>query len=134
MVTPPANKTENQMKVLAPITLASILLASGCASFHHAERGQVAASPSVPGAHDYQCESGETITAAYRSGDTATVRYQTRTYTMHIAISGSGARYVGEGFEWWTKGSGPGSEGTLFRHQADGTSGEIVERCQAVPS
>lgn len=47
---------------------------------------------------------------------------------MTIAISASGARYVGGGLEWWTKGSGPGSAGTLFRHVNDGT-GEIVEQC-----
>lgn len=122
------------MKVIAPITLACILLASGCVNFQNADRAQVAASPSVAGAHDYQCESGETITAAYSSADTATVMYKTRTYTMQIAISGSGARYVGEGLEWWTKSSGPGSEGILFRHKADDTTGEIVERCNAVPS
>ncbi|MGV8923351.1 MAG: MliC family protein, partial [Thermomonas sp.] len=46
--------------------------------------------------------------------------------------SGSGARYVGSDLEWWTKGSGSGSEGTLLRHQADGTSGEIVESCKAI--
>ena len=122
------------MNVMAPITLACILLASGCANFHNADHAQVGASLPVAGAHDYQCESGETITAAYSSTDTATVRYKARTYTMQIAISGSGARYVGEGFEWWTKSSGPGSEGMLLRHNTDDTTGEIVERCNAVPS
>ena len=57
--------------------------------------------------HNYQCESGETILATYRSTDSARVQ---------IAVSGSGARYVGGGLEWWTKGSGAESEGTLFRH------------------
>ena len=130
---PPINNTEKQMNILAPITLASILVASGCANLHNTDRVQGAASPSVAGAHDYQCESGETITAAYSSTDTATVKYKARTYTMQIAISGSGARYVGEGFEWWTKSSGPGSEGLLLRHNADDTTGEILERCKAVP-
>lgn len=48
---------------------------------------------------------------------------------MRIAVSGSGARYVSDGLEWWTKGSGAGAAGTLFRHLADGTSGEIIESC-----
>lgn len=122
------------MKAIASITLACILLASGCANFRNADREQVAAPAFVAGAQDYQCESGETITAAYGSADTATVRYKTRTYVMQIAISASGARYVGDGFEWWTKSSGPGSEGMLFVHKADDTTGEIVERCNAVPS
>ncbi|MFA7522861.1 MAG: MliC family protein [Halothiobacillaceae bacterium] len=79
--------------------------------------------------HNYRCESGETIAATYPTTDSATVRYQGSSYNMEIAVSASGARYVGGGLEWWTKGSGPGSEGTLFRHLADGSSGEIIERC-----
>lgn len=28
-----------------------------------------------------------------------------------------GARYAGSGMEWWTKGTGPGSEGMLLHHK-----------------
>ena len=87
--------------------------------------------PAAASAFTYACESGQTVTAAYPTTDTATVQYQGRTYDMIIAISGSGARYVGGGLEWWTKGSGPGSEGTMLRHLANGTSGEILEFCTA---
>ena len=81
---------------------------------------------------NYRCESGETIAATYPSTEVATVNYKGSHYKMQIAVSGSGARYVGSELEWWTKGSGPESEGTLFRHRADGTSGEIVESCKQV--
>lgn len=67
--------------------------------------------------------------ATYTSTDSATVTYKTRDYRMQIAVSGSGARYVDGDLEWWTKGSGTRSDGTLLRHRADGTSGEIIERC-----
>lgn len=77
----------------------------------------------------YRCESGQEITAVYLGTDAARVRYQGREYRMEIAISGSGARYKGEGLEWWTKGSGAGSTGMLSRLDADGTSGEIIENC-----
>ena len=79
--------------------------------------------------HNYRCESGEAIAANYTSTDSATIQYKGSTYRMQIAVSGSGARYVGGGLEWWTKGSGAGSEGTLFRHNVDGTSGDSVEIC-----
>lgn len=82
-----------------------------------------AAAPSA--AHSYRCESGATIVATYPSTDSATVQYQGNTYTMQIAVSASGSRYVGGGLEWWTK----GAEGTVFRHNADGTSGDSVEVC-----
>lgn len=77
----------------------------------------------------YSCESGRTVEASYPTDSTAVVQYEGQTYPMTINVSASGARYVGAGFEWWTKGSGSGSEGTLFRHQSDGTSGEQVEQC-----
>ncbi len=78
----------------------------------------------------YQCESGQTVQASYPTNDTATVEYDGQTLPMTIAVSGSGARYVGDELEWWTKGSGPGSEGTLFRHNGDDTTGDLVEQCE----
>ena len=80
----------------------------------------------------YQCESGKTIMASYPTNSTAVVEYDGRRLQMKIAVSGSGARYVGEGLEWWTKGSGKGASGTLFRHLEDGTSGETIEQCAQV--
>lgn len=119
------------MRILVTLTFASILLVSACAS---SPQGTVnaqtrVAAPSTSSVHNYRCESGETIAATYPSTDSATVRYKGSNYNMQIAVSGSGSRYVGGELEWWTKGSGPGSEGTLFRHLADGTSGEIIELC-----
>lgn len=75
---------------------------------------------------DYTCESGQTIQASYPTDSTAVVTYEGQTIPMTIDVSGSGARYVGGDFEWWTKGT---DEGTLFRHNSDGTSGELVETC-----
>ena len=119
------------MKTFIPLTFALTLLVSACAS---SPKGKVdteahVATPSTPSVYNYRCESGETIAAIFSSTDSATVQYKGSKYNMHIAISASGSRYVGGGLEWWTKGSGPGSEGTLFRHMANGTSGESIERC-----
>ena len=90
------------------------------------------ATPSTSSEHSYRCESGETIAATYPSSDAATVHYKARTYNMDIAVSASGARYVGDDLEWWTKGSGRGAEGTLFHHMADGTSDEIIDHCNEI--
>lgn len=51
------------------------------------------------------CENGETVEASY-ADDIAIVRYKNRKHVMHSVISGSGARYVGDGMQWWTKGFG----------------------------
>lgn len=114
------------MKILAPVAFASVLLVSACAT-----------SPQTPAtsgssAHNYRCASGETIAATYPTTDSATVQYKGNSYNMDIAVSASGARYVGGELEWWTKGSGTGSEGHLFRHMADGTTGESIESCTGV--
>lgn len=120
------------MKTLAPLAFAYILLVSACANAPQDKvEAQAApmATPSASSVHNYRCKSGETIAATYPSTDSATVRYKGSNYKMRIAVSGSGSRYVGGTLEWWTKGSGPGSEATLLRHKADGTSGEIIELC-----
>lgn len=80
----------------------------------------------------YQCNSGRIVKASYHSSTTVIVEYEGRAREMLIAISGSGARYVGGGLEWWTKGMGPGAAGTLFYHQDDGSTGAIVEMCVQV--
>lgn len=119
------------MKTLVPLMFASILLVSACVSSQQdkvAAQMPVAAS-SMSSVYSYRCESGETIAAIYHSADLATIQYKGSSYNMQIAVSASGTRYVGGELEWWTKGSGPGSEGTLFRHLADGTAGESIERC-----
>lgn len=109
------------MKLLVPLTFASILLVSACAT-----------TPKDASVHKHLCESGETIISSYPSTESASVQYKGTDYTMQIAVSGSGARYVGGGMEWWTKGSGTGSDGTLFRHNADGTTGQAVESCKGI--
>ncbi|CAM3831941.1 MliC family protein [Rheinheimera salexigens] len=117
------------MKIFIPSLLAATLLMSGC---DNATQDKVAVqTPEVaPSAMvHYQCESGEQIAATYNSTDTAQVQYQGKKHHMQIDVSGSGSRYVGGGFEWWTKTTSQGAEGTLFQHQADGSTGESLELC-----
>ncbi|PID46002.1 MAG: hypothetical protein CSB47_06380 [Proteobacteria bacterium] len=110
--------------VIPLLALSSALLISSC---DNASQPKEEASTSTK--YSYQCKSGEVVVATYPSDSTSTVTYKDRTYNMSVAVSGSGARYVGEGLEWWTKGTGSGSEGMLLHHKADGTSGEVIENC-----
>ena len=57
----------------------------------------------------YACGDGRTLEALYPERDTAQLKLAGNDYLLKIAISGSGARYVGDGLQWWTK----GREGTL---------------------
>ncbi len=116
--------------VIAPM-VASILFITACATSQPQDAQTAAPSPATPVTYHYVCDSGETIEAAYPTTDSARVDYQNTTYNMQVAVSGSGARYVGGGLEWRTKGSGSGSQGTLFQHNADDTSGKRLESCTA---
>jgi len=109
------------------------LLLSACTTlFPQAAGTSAPLSPSggtPPAGQIFVCQSGAVINAAYPDTDSATLHYRGHTLQLKIAVSASGARYVDEQLEWWTKGSGPGAQGTLLRHNADGTSGDVLERC-----
>src|SRR5699024_6001330 len=113
--------------LLATATASALLLA-GCAVQQH--KADTAASASAD-TTSYACENGATIVASYPDVDSAIIQYQGGSHALHIAKSASGARYVGGDIEWWTKGSGAGSRGTLFRHNEDGTSGQRLAFCTA---
>jgi len=53
---------------------------------------------------NYTCSNGQTVAAAYPDTNTAVISVHHATHTLHSAISGSGARYIGDGWQWWTKG------------------------------
>jgi membrane-bound inhibitor of C-type lysozyme len=112
------------------ITFLFVIVAlTGCTHFSRSSAPFAGKAADTDSPIAYQCESGQTINATYHSYTAAVVRYEGRGREMVVAISGSGARYVGGGLEWWTKGVGQGSPGTLFRHEDDGTTGEIIEMC-----
>jgi membrane-bound inhibitor of C-type lysozyme len=57
----------------------------------------------------YGCLDGRTIRASYPDAVTAVLNVGGRDLTLKIARSGSGARYVGQGVQWWTKGMTEGA-------------------------
>jgi membrane-bound inhibitor of C-type lysozyme len=52
----------------------------------------------------YNCADGRTVRASYPDPDTALVDIDGKIRTLKIAISASGARYTGDGYQWWAKG------------------------------
>ena len=114
------------------LSIVFILFLSACAQSLTDDTRPTEQSSNSSSSFTYQCKSGKTIKASYPTDSTAVVEYDNRVLEMKIAVSGSGARYVGEKLEWWTKGSGQRASGTLFRHLEDGTSGEAVEQCAQV--
>ena len=68
----------------------------------------IAACATTPATRDawinYTCTDGRSLQASYPDSDTAVIKLQGETHTLHAALSGSGARYTGGGLQWWTKG------------------------------
>lgn len=91
--------------------------------------GACETAPNQPAAL-LHCDNGETVEVGY-SGDMAIVRYKGRKHTMRTAISGSGARYVGDGLQWWTKGLAQGTVAPLMPGE-ESASAELVT-CRAGP-
>lgn len=83
--------------------------------------------------YTYQCVSGAQVRVNYPDTETAQVTYQDTTYQLANVISASGARYAGEGMEWWSKGSGPGATATLARlNAATDVDAQVIERCEQI--
>lgn len=93
---------------------------AGCETLRH---------PTAP-ATILHCENGETVEAGY-AGDIAIIRYKNKKHFMRSAISGSGARYVGDGMEWWTKGFEEGTIAPVLPGEAVSTSDRVP--CHAGP-
>lgn len=65
---------------------------------------QPEATPTATATLTYTCASGRTVQAAYPDTDTATLTMDGQAHALHVAISADGARYVGQHWQWWTKG------------------------------
>ena len=79
----------------------------------------------------YACEDGSVLSVAYPSNSVATLRYQGQAFTLNAVSSANGARYAGAGLVWWAKGTGAGSEGSLYRLTDQSEVGMRLEQCTA---
>ena len=52
----------------------------------------------------YRCDDGRTVQAVYPDTDSAVITFDGNTHRVHVVVSGSGARYSGDQWQWWTKG------------------------------
>lgn len=109
------------MRMLRFTSPLGILVALGaCTSVPH---------PSRP-ASVLHCENGETVEVGY-AGNVAIVRYKNRRHEMAVAMSASGARYIGDGMQWWTRGFGEGMIAPLPPGQSITNEGLVT--CRAGP-
>lgn len=88
------------MHIHRSLLAACLFILTGCV----ATTTDHAAANSAPSWTSYTCSDGQVVQAAYPDTNTALVRIKGETHSLHISLSGSGARYTGDGWQWWTKG------------------------------
>jgi membrane-bound inhibitor of C-type lysozyme len=80
----------------------------------------------------YRCDDGQTLEAGYPEAATAVVTVGGHAYSLRAALAASGARYVGYGLQWWTKGM---TEGRLARLKpSEEVASDPGVTCRAAPS
>lgn len=121
--------------VLSTVSLGGALAACQSPADTPATAPAVEPTPSAPGPRSdtstagapvaYNCAPTNGVTVRYPTDSTAVVAYDGREIPMTQAVSGSGSRYVGGGFEWHVK----GSEGLFGTVRPDGTSDSTLLTC-----
>ncbi|MBU1325033.1 MAG: DUF4232 domain-containing protein [Alphaproteobacteria bacterium] len=86
--------------------------------------------PSTAPAVGYACESGKTVSVQYVDDATARVSYEGATADLRLTPSGSGARYAGAQWEWWSATRDGQEQATLGRVGPNDQVGvTVLERC-----
>jgi membrane-bound inhibitor of C-type lysozyme len=86
------------MNIRIGLSAVLLLTLEACAGTDHSP------AQAAPAWTSYTCADGRIVEATYPDSDTALIRIKGETHTLRVAISASGARYVGDGWQWWTKG------------------------------
>lgn len=87
-------------------------------------------TPSTMPVVAYACQGGQTINVQYVDDATARVSYKGATADLRLTPSGSGARYVGEQWEWWSTTRAGREQATLGRvGPNEQVSAVVLERC-----
>jgi membrane-bound inhibitor of C-type lysozyme len=60
--------------------------------------------PPAANATAYTCSDGRQVQAVYPDTQSAELTLDGKVRHLRLAISADGARYVGDGWQWWTKG------------------------------
>ncbi|MCC6262591.1 MAG: MliC family protein [Bryobacterales bacterium] len=116
-----------------PGVVAGILMLGACqpGPVDAGRTGDGAAAGAGDSMTRYLCEDGSVVEAAYPDEDTARVVYKGRSFEMKVAVSASGARYTGGGWEWWTKGLTEGRLTPLPAGEAIAPNGGIACKAEA---
>jgi membrane-bound inhibitor of C-type lysozyme len=83
----------------------------------------------------YDCGAGNVLKATYPDARTAVVNYDGQNFTLTLAQSASGSRYVGAGREWWIRAYADREEGTLSPSAGGAAAGgPPIATCRKAPT
>lgn len=91
--------------MLTAIVSVPTLLLAACQAGPRPERSTDVAATAIV----YRCDDGRQIQASYPDHDTAVLQFDDHRHVLHVALSASGARYIGDRWQWWTRGMHEGS-------------------------
>ena len=97
--------------MIRAVALAGLVLLAGCAQLIPPGPATTPPAPAPGESALYRCTGGRDVQVVY-GGDAAVLSFGETTLSMALAPSANGARYVGDGWQWWSKGT---REGTLSR-------------------
>jgi len=83
------------MKAKLALLIVPTLFLLGC---------QTSTTTTTAAASTYICADGRTVEASYPDHENAVLTIGNETFHLHTERSASGARYVGDNWQWWTKG------------------------------
>lgn len=83
------------MPVKFALLIAPALLLLGC---------QTPAPSAMATVLTYTCDDGRTVQAVYPDTSSAVITLDGQTHRLRAAVSADGARYVGDQWQWWSKG------------------------------
>lgn len=96
--------------ILLAVLLAGCDAAENTTVSNLVEANAVVAAPDTGTGTEYRCTDGQVVRVVYSDPETLTLHYAGKAIAMKSAVSASGARYVGDSWQWWTKGL---QQGTL---------------------
>lgn len=73
----------------------------------------------------YACDDGRAVQAIYPDTETAVLKFDGQTHQLHTAVSADGARYVGQHWQWWTKGMHEGRLAPLQSGETIASAGGV---------
>lgn len=116
------------------VSALALFAAVACSPEAETPPAPVTQSPAAAGTTappvSYACESGEAISVTYPDTSTALLTYKSRSYTLRVVQSASGARYAGSGLEWWSATRDGSESATLSRLGPNEDVGvAVLERC-----